>query len=109
MHGICGGRIIAVTQTVDIGIEVSFEIFADMLDYILDIRWYEIPYHIAIAAIAIAIAYCTAMFFVSYPVSVWEHFTKKKVNEEKEAKFIKLVSVLLSVLLIYSLLYEKVR
>lgn len=89
--------------------EVSCEVLLAMLDYILDIRWHEVPYHIAMVAVMICVAYCVTMFLIGFPVSIWEHFTKKKVNAEKEAKIIKAVTVLFSAVMIYSLLYEYIR
>lgn len=89
--------------------EVSFEVIGDILDYIFNIPWTNLPYHIATVAVLILTAYGIAMFLIGFPVAVWEHFTKKKVNAEKEAKVIKTATIIFSVILIYRLLYENVR
>lgn len=89
--------------------EVSFEVVSDMLEHIFSIQWTMLPYYIAMIAACIMMAYCAAMFLTSFPVSIWEHFAKKKVNDEKEAKVIKVVTTILSIILIYAFLYEEVR
>jgi hypothetical protein len=89
--------------------EVSFEVISDILEHIFSIEWTLLPYYIAIVAVCITIAYCVAMFLIGLSVSIWEHFAKKKVNSEKAAKVIKVVTALFSAMLIYVFLYEKVR
>ena len=89
--------------------EVSIEVISDMLEYIFSIPWTQLLYHIAMIAVSIATAYCVAMFLIGFPVSAWEHFTKKKANDDKEAKAIKVATIIFSVILIYRFLYEKVR
>ena len=85
-----------------------FRTLADMIAYICDIRWHEVPYHIAIVAVSAGVAYCASMVLIGFPVAIWESLSKKKVNAEKEAKVIKAVTILFAVLFIYRLLYEKV-
>lgn len=85
-----------------------FEIAGDMLVYILSIELYQIPYHIAMFAISALVGYCSAMVLIGFPVSVWEHFTKKKVDGEKEGKVIAYAAIFFTAIFILRLLYEKV-
>lgn len=89
--------------------EVSFAVIFDMLGYIVSISWTQLPYSIAMLGACILIAYCAAMFLIAFPVSIWEHFAKKKVNDEKKEIVIAVVTVIFSVILIYATLYGKVR
>ena len=89
--------------------EVSFKVIWDMLGYIFSIPRTELPYHIAMIAVCFGIAYCASLVLIGFPCSIWEAITKKAVNTDKQDNVIKVVSIVLSVLLIFGFLYEKVR
>lgn len=85
------------------------ELIWDMLGYVFSIPWTELPYHIAMIAVCFGTAHCISLVLIGFPCSIWEAIAKKKVNTDKQDKVIKIVSIILSALLICGLLYEKVR
>ena len=80
----------------------------EALRYILSIELVEIPFHIAAVAVAGIVGYTAAMLLIGFPVSIWEHFSKKKVNSEKEKKVIRLVTIIVAVAFILTLISEKI-
>lgn len=80
----------------------------DVFGYLLNIKLYQIPRHIAYLGISCGFGYCAALFVIGFPVSLWEHFTKKQVNKDKENKVITYTAISFSVLLILRLLYEQI-
>ncbi len=85
-----------------------FEIVKDIWSYIFDLRIVDIPYHIALCAVSVLFGYTAAMILIGFPVSVWEHFTKKKARADIEGKVITVVAVCLSIAFIIRVLYEKI-
>ena len=86
----------------------NLEIIGKMIDYIFDIRVFDLLYHIAIIAVCGVSGYIVAMILIGLPVSLWEHFSKRKAPREKENKVIAIVAVCLAVAMFLRIIYEKV-
>ena len=84
-----------------------FEFVWDMLSYILSIELSQIPLHIAYVAIIGLVSYCGSMILISFPCSVYESITKKKINDDIQDKIIRIVAICLGIVLFTRLLYEK--
>lgn len=76
---------------------VIFEALKSLVQYIFDIRWYEIPKNILFLGLLIGMSYCAALIVISFPVSVWEHFAKKKARKDIESKVIAVVTACFSI------------
>ena len=76
--------------------EVLFAIFID-LPYLL----------FSIAAIFI-VGYGITGFFVYFPMSVWEHFSKKEIREDIKDKIGKVSTICISIVLFLVTIYQEV-
>ena len=65
----------------------------NMVDYILDIRWYELPKNLLFIGVIIGIGYCAALIVIGFPCSIIEAIIKRKLNEGVVSKIITVVSV----------------
>ena len=70
---------------------------SNMIDYILDIRWYELPYKLLYIGMIICFGYCAALIVFCFPLAIIEAITKKKLNEKTENKIVKILSTCFSV------------
>ena len=85
------------------------EVVVKMIDYILDIRVFDLPYHIAMVGVSVMVGYISALILIGFPVSVWEYLTKKKVPDEMERKITSIFALCLSITMLLCILYEKVK
>lgn len=88
--------------------------FRDLLEFVFKalgnvftIRLIDVPILIAYIGVIGGISYCAAMILIGLPVALWEHFTKKKVNSDIEDKVIKTVAIILAIVCILVVLYQK--
>lgn len=58
------------------------------------------PYQLLYILVLVGFSYCAALILIGFPVSIWEHFAKKKVNEEIEKKVIKVATVIIIIAVI---------
>lgn len=58
------------------------------------------PYQLLYILVLVGFGYCVALTLIGFPVSIWEHFAKKKVNEEIEKKVIKVATVIIIIAVI---------
>ena len=84
-----------------------FEVIKIFFTHIFNLKIVDIPLHIAYLAISGLCGYCSAMILIGFPVSVWEHFTKKKVREDIESKLIKIIAICFAVVMFTRVIYEK--
>lgn len=87
-------------------IENIFDIISRIFDYLLDLKIIDIPLHIAYFGVTIGLAYCVATIVVSFPCSLWEAITKKKLNDDKQDKVIHIFTVLFAIIMLMVLLNE---
>jgi hypothetical protein len=93
---------------------IFFEIITNILNPILDIIHYifnlhitDIPYLIFTIGISGVIGYIVSMIIVGVPCAIWEAVTKKKTQDEKQEKVIKIIAICLSVIFLLGVLYER--
>ena len=72
----------------------------DIIGYLLNIKLMDIPRHLAFFGISCGFGYCAALFVIGFPVSLWEAFTKKQVDKDKEDIVIRYTAILFSVALV---------
>ena len=82
------------------------EIVFKAIGYIFEIRLFDIPRLIFYVGVAALISYATAMIFIGFPITFYEHFSKKKVNSDKEDKVIKIVTIILTCFFTLVVLYQ---
>ena len=70
-----------------------FTSIKNMIDYILDIRWYELPKNLLFIGVIIGIGYCAALVVIGFPCSIIESVIKRKLNENFQSKVITVVAV----------------
>ena len=58
------------------------------------------PYQLLYILVLVCFSYCAALMLIGFPVTIWEHFAKKKVNEEIEKKVIKVATVIIIIAVI---------
>lgn len=67
----------------------------------------QLPYYILGLGVVVLIGYIAAMILIGFPVTLWEHFSKKKVNKDAEDKAIKYATIFFTVIVVLRLLYEE--
>ncbi len=80
--------------------ERFFKILTDIVYYILDIQWHEIPKNMLYAGLIGGAGYCAALILFCFPCSIWEFVAKKKVREGVEKKAVTTLSVCFSVIIL---------
>ena len=84
-------------------IETILGSIINIAEYILDIRWYELPYKLLYLSIPILFGYCTAVIVFCFPLSLVEAITKKKLKDEIESKIVKVLAALFSIVFFVAL------
>jgi len=74
-----------------------FSSVINMIDYIVDIRWYELPLNILYLGLIIGYGYCVALITIGFPCTIIEAILKKTINKEIENKIIKVASGFFSI------------
>lgn len=69
----------------------------------------QLPYYLLELGVVAMFGYIAAMILIGFPVSVWEHFTKKKVKKEAEGKVIFYATIFFTVIFVLLLLYEELN
>lgn len=82
------------------------DIFGDILDYIFNIKLFDVPALIAYLAVSAGMGYCAALILIGFPCTIYESITKKKINDDIENKVIKIVAICFVIILWSRLLYE---
>lgn len=84
-----------------------FHAVIKILEYICSLKIVDIPLHIAYAGVIALVGYCMSMIIVSFPCSILEAVTKKKIiSEEVQKKTIHIVTICLDIILAVILLHE---
>lgn len=84
--------------------ENIFSFVVDILSYILNLRLTDIPLLVAYIGISIAIGRCLGIIVISFPISIYEEFAKKKVDYEKQENIINKVSACITIIIILFML-----
>ena len=79
---------------------VIIDAVKNVLSYILDIRWHQIPTAALCLGVLIGMSYCAALIVIAFPTSIWEHFTKRKAREDIQGKIVTVVTACFSVVAI---------
>ena len=79
------------------------DILGTILDYILNIKLFDVPLMLAYLAVSAIVGYCASLILIGVPCSIYETITKKKVNNDK---IIMIVAICFIILLYGRLLYE---
>ena len=81
--------------------------FRDLLDVVT--KALEDLFTIRLIAVGViaGISYCVTMLLIGLPVTLWERFTKKKVNSNIEDKVIKIATIIIAIAFALAVLYQK--
>lgn len=82
------------------------ELAGDMLTYILNIRLFDLPRHIAYVGVIALFGYCGSLFIVGFVCAVLETITKKKVKCEDSLTLV--FAALFDLAMLLMLLYQQV-
>lgn len=77
----------------------------DMLDYILDIRLFDVPRIIAYVGVCFLVAYIAESILFGIPIAIWEAVTKKKLSFDKKEKFSFGMTIVFGLVLTLQMLY----
>lgn len=83
-----------------------FVIIGDIINYIFEIKLFDVPYLVASLAIGALIGYCASLIVIGFPCSIFEAITKKKINDEVKNKIIKIVAICFVAILWFVLLHQ---
>ena len=79
------------------------DILGNIVDYIFNIKLFDVPLLIAHLALSAVVAYCASLILIGFPCAIYESISKKKVNDEK---VIKIVAICFVIVLWGKLLFE---
>ena len=85
----------------------AIKVAKTIVEYLFNLRISDLLLHIACAGISVVIGYCAANVLICLPVSIWEHFAKKKVQEGIVSKIVTVVTVCISATIFLRIIYEK--
>ena len=83
-----------------------FNIISEILDYILNLKLFDIPLHLLYAMMIIAMGHCIGMIIVGFPISIYEELAKKEIKNETKEKIEWCVSVFFIIILSIAFLYS---
>lgn len=90
------------------GIRTDGDVVRNMFTYIFTIKSSEILLHIGYLGVICLVSYCSSMILISFPCSIWEKLTKKKIYYDAQEKAIFVVTICLIIVLVLCFLYQKV-
>lgn len=68
----------------------------------------DLPHLILSIAVVFMVGYAIATFLVYFPMSVWEHFSKKEIREDIKDKMGKVSTICISIVLFLVTIYQEV-
>lgn len=83
-----------------------FGIIRDIVDYIFNIKVFDLPLLIAYLGVSAIVGYCASLILIGFPCSIYKSITKKEINDEIENKVIRIVAICLVIVLYGASLYQ---
>lgn len=83
-----------------------FDILGEIIDYIFNIKLFDLPRLIVYLGVSAGIGYCLSLIVIGFPCSIYEEVTKKKIKAGLEDKLIRIGTIFFISILWLRLLYE---
>lgn len=84
------------------------DIISYIVDYILNIKLFEIPALLFYILAITTISYCCALILVGFPCTVLKEKLKASINEDVERKITIVVSVCLAIAFVMLIVYREI-
>ena len=91
----------------DVFIKNIFIIIGDIIEFIFDIKLFDVPLLLLYVLVIFGIGYFASEVLIGFPWTLVEEITKKKINHELQNKIIELATICFGIIIIFILFAEE--